>query len=202
MAKKKEEYVPQFDYSDFDETKTEKPKRQKCLSCGNYSASLVDGVCFTCRNKLDLYTNKTTVQEPNVNLHLDWCEQTSIERACRWHFGFLLHPFFKYGIGTTIWFLVATHFALFNFMGLLNCESISDFLVVAIFSSIPTAIFVTVGVISAKNINKKRIKRFNKFNSQKVQLTQNDSWICPCCHRINETISYCKDCGVFPQLHK
>lgn len=202
MAKNQEEYIPQFDYSDFDETSAEKPKRQKCLSCGNYSASLVDGVCFACRNKLDLYTYKTTVQEPNVNLHLDWCEQHSFEVAHRLPIGFVFYPLLKHGIGATIWFIVSLNFFIYALMGLIHATDTAEAIVALVVFGIPAIVFTIISICLAKGIKEKRIKRFNKFNSQKVQLMPSDSWICPCCHRINENISFCKDCGVFPQLYK
>lgn len=199
MRKKIEEYIPQFDYSNFDEKEYKKETNEaKCLYCGKPSVSLNNGVCFSCRSKIEQKSKATSFQEPNLNLYLDWYEQKSINRAKSLHLGLLVYPFYKYGYAT-IWFYISILCAVFLLLNIEQIESFADvlpFIFLIIFNLI-------IGFITVKIRNKRKLIKFKKYNEMDVELLYNTtSWVCPCCHYINEKISFCRNCGVFPSSLK
>ncbi len=191
--KGKEEYIPQFDYSNFEEEETKKVS-EKCLFCGKESISLENGICFFCRKAIEEKEGKETVKHPNREKYLEWCEESAVEKANRLKVGLIFLPLFKYGFGS-LWFLPAI------WCLLLLISSANEATGVEIVSTIVIAIFfIVLGVLFNMNTKRIRAKKFNRFNNMKVNLEKNGIWVCPCCHRINERISFCKDCGVFPKI--
>ncbi len=193
MKKNNEEYIPQFDYSNFEEEETKKAS-EKCLLCGKESISLENGVCFFCRKAIQEKEEKGTVKHPNRERYLEWCEEYAVEKANELKVGLIFLPLFKYGFGS-LWFLPAIWCLIF----LINIANEATVLEIISIIGI-TMFFVALGVLFNMNTKRKREKKFSKFNNMTIKLEESGSWVCPCCHRINERISFCKDCGVFPKI--
>ena len=190
MKNKNEEYVPQFADFDFNDS----IDSGKCLLCGNVSNSLQNGMCVKCKNKSEIMEKITSRKKPDYDIYRKFSKKANINKAHSVS-GLIVYPLFKYGYAS-IWFSLAVSSVIFL---LLEGDSLD--LGITIFSSILVIIFLCLGLLHIHVQNKKEYKKFQKFNDMNVKIFNESSWVCPCCNSINEKLSCCENCGVFPKLY-
>ena len=187
--KNHDEYIPQF--ADFNISNTE--NSGKCLLCGEHSYHIDDGMCPRCLKKTETIENITSRKKPNYNVYKQFIKKANIIKAHSVS-GLIVFPLFKYGYAS-LWFSLSATIII----GLLIYGESFD-LGGIIFLSVLVAIFLCLGILHIQNKNKKDYEDFDKYNDMNIKTFNKSSWICPCCNSVNEKISSCETCGVFPKL--
>ena len=188
--KSHEEYVPQFADFYINDTETS----GKCLLCGENSDFIDNGMCLRCKKKSETIENITLRKRPNYNAYRQFIKKANINKAHSVSRLFVF-PLFKYGY-SSMWFSFSASIIIWL---LLSGDSLD--LSITIFLSISVIISLCLGVLHIHIRNKKDYENFDNFNDMNVKTFNKSSWVCPCCNSVNERISACETCGVFPKLN-
>lgn len=187
---KNQEYTPLFNYDD--ELEQKEIIREKCIVCKKEKVSLLNGICFECRQKETAENEYNNIQE---QLFSEFYDDRTKQRMFPFMAGWAWTALRKYGFGG--WIVAGGILDIIISVVNLLANEFSDDVILSLFFGV---LSIIIGALVIKLREDKKTKKFLAYNQMQVDTNEFFEWKCPCCKTYNIGNRYCEKCGVFPKL--
>lgn len=198
----KENYTPQFDFDNIPEQKHEIKKCKGCGKTGEYLGLDKNGLCFYCRDKGKKDLNLNMKLSPNWEKFNEYYSNKRNQnndgnsdepvKSLMLFYAFGAFYSFSMWLYCLIVLLIVLLVLSLSAIASSYLESPVPAIVIIIISIIATIIFCSTS-------EKRRKKKFDKYNNMKIEISDNE-WVCPCCKNSNIGKGHCDRCGVLPKF--